>query len=100
MMSRPPRRVREPVQVYLETSEKELLDQLALRTSLSRAELLRRGLRRLASELSSDAVPGRSLTSLIGALGDDAGIPADLSVRHDEYLYPDPNPDADATGHD
>ncbi len=95
-MSPPPRRVREPVQVYLESSEKQLLDQLSIRTSLSRAELMRRGLRRLAVEMTTDATPGQSLTSLIGALGEDADIPNDLSVRHDDYLYPD----ADATGHD
>lgn len=99
-MSRPPRRVREPVQVYLESSEKQLLDQLSLSTSLSRAELMRRGLRRLAAEMATDATPGQSLTSLIGALGHDADIPNDLSVRHEDYLYPKPDPDADATGHD
>jgi hypothetical protein len=97
-MSKPPRKVREPVQVYLDPTDKELLDQLSASTSLPRAELLRRGLRRLATELNAEAEPGRSLSSLIGALGDSADIPSDLSQRHDEYLYP--NPDADATGFD
>lgn len=99
-MSRPPRRVREPVQIYLEPSEKQLLDQLALGTGVSRAELLRRGLRRLAAEMATDALPGQSLSSLIGVLGTNDDIPNNLSVRHDEFLYPDPSPDADATGHD
>ncbi len=94
-MSPPPRRVREPVQVYLESSEKQMLDELSLRTSLSRAELMRRGLRRLAAEITTDATPGQSLASLIGALGNDADIPNDLSVRHDTYLYPDADPAGD-----
>jgi hypothetical protein len=97
-MSRQPRRVREPVQVYLETADKQLLDELSARTSLPRAELLRRGLRRLAAELNAEAEPGHSLSSLIGALGDSADIPSDLAQRHDDYLYP--HPDADATGFD
>lgn len=99
-MPAPPKRVREPVQVYLEAADKELLDRLSERTSLSRAELLRRGLRRLALELNAEAEPGRSLSSLIGALGNSVDIPFDLSQRHDEYLYAPLNPDADATGCD
>lgn len=98
----PPRRVREPVQVYLDPSDKELLDDLSRRTSLSRAELLRRGLRRLAVELHAEAEPGRSMATLIGALGDDADVPTDLAARHEEYLYPGvgpvDHPNADATG--
>lgn len=101
-MPRSPRRVREPVQVYLESADKELLDRLAERTSLSRAELLRRGLRRLAAELHEHAVPGHSLATLVGALGKHPDIPTDLAARHEEYLYPPPetNADADATGFD
>jgi len=96
------RRVREPVQVYFERADKELLDQLSERTSLSRAELLRRGLRRLAAELSEDATPGRSMATLIGALEGGDDVPSDLSSRHAEYLYPHPDTslDADATGSD
>lgn len=87
-MPKPSRTVREPVQVYLESADKALLDRLSEQTALSRAELLRRGLRRLAAELDADAMPGRSLLTLIGALGEDAGPPEVLSIRHDEYLYP------------
>ena len=50
-MHNTPKRVREPVQVYTEPDDKALLDQLAAETSLSRAELLRRGLRRIAADL-------------------------------------------------
>ena len=40
--------MREPVQVYLTRDEKALLDRLSTETGVSRAELLRRGLRELA----------------------------------------------------
>ena len=92
-MPKPPHSVREPVQVYLDSADKALLDRLSEQTALSRAELLRRGLRRLAAELDADALPGRSLLTLIGALGENAAPPEDLSVRHDEYLYPRTNVD-------
>ena len=83
------RRVREPVQVYLDERDRELLEALVERTSLSRAELVRRGLRRLSEELLTDARPGQSLDLLIGALDAAPDVPADLAARHDEYLYGD-----------
>ena len=79
--------VREPVQVYLDPQDKSLLDEMANQTNLSRAELLRRGLRRLADSLLVEAKPGSSLDSIIGSLGDAEDLPTDLSARHDEYLY-------------
>jgi len=81
------RRAREPVQVYLDPSDRDLLEELSRRTGLARAELLRRGLRQLGDRLLGDRAPGWSLDALTGALGDDAGLPADLAARHDEYLY-------------
>ncbi len=80
-------RVREPVQVYLDRSDRDLLEDLARRTGLPRAELLRRGLRRLAQTELPERKPGWSLDVLLGAMGDDPRLPADLSVRHDEFLY-------------
>ena len=44
-----PRAVREPVQVYLDPDDRKLLDSLARPTGLSRAEILRRGIRSLAA---------------------------------------------------
>ncbi|HEX9730015.1 MAG TPA: ribbon-helix-helix domain-containing protein [Gemmatimonadales bacterium] len=82
-----PKRVREPVQVYLDRPDRDVLEALARKTGLSRAELLRRGLRQLADRLLETNAPGWSLDTLTGALGDDPDLPADLSVRHDEYLY-------------
>ncbi len=80
-------RVREPVQVYLDASDRDLLESLARSTGLPRAELLRRGLRRLAQTELAERRPGWSLDVLIGAMGDDPRLPTDLSVRHDEFLY-------------
>lgn len=84
--ARGPGRVREPVQVYLDQKDRELLEQVAKTKSWSRAEVLRRGLRRLAAEALADRTPGWSLESLIGCFGDDPSIPTDLSERHDYYL--------------
>jgi len=80
-------RVREPVQVYLDRADKDLLDRLAARTGLSRAELLRRGVRRLAESELAERRPGCSLERLTGALGEDPSLPHDLSAKHDAYLY-------------
>jgi hypothetical protein len=82
-----PRRVREPVQVYLDPQDRELLEVLAARTGLPRAEVLRRGLRQMADHILTERAPGWSLDTLDGALGDDPGLPGDLAARHDEYLY-------------
>ncbi len=80
-------RAREPVQVYLDRPDRDLLEELARKTGLSRAELLRRGLRQLAHRLLETQAPGWSLDTLTGALGDDPALPSDLAARHDEYLY-------------
>jgi hypothetical protein len=87
-----PRRVREPVQVYLDRSDRDLLDTLADQTGLSKAELLRRGLRQLGSRVLTERAPGWSLDELSGALGEDPTLPGDLAAHHDEYLYGDRQP--------
>lgn len=70
-----------PVQVYLDSRDRSLLDRLAKRLGLSRAETIREAVRRWAADMS-----GREdrLLDLIGSL-DDPALPADLSTRHDEY---------------
>src|SRR5213080_4562988 len=65
------RRVREPVQVYLDEVDRSLLEELAGRTGLPRAELLRRGLRRIADEVLTERAPGWSFDRVVGVLGDD-----------------------------
>lgn len=82
-------KVREPFQVYLDGADRSLLEEVAERTGLSRAEILRRGLRRVARELLEEDEPGAAFERLIGALGDDPSLPSDLAARHDAYLYGD-----------
>ena len=82
-----PGRVREPVQVYLDARDRALLDAVAERVAVPRSEVLRMALRRMAAELPAADRPGASLSSLVGALDTARGVPADLAVRHDEYLY-------------
>lgn len=83
-------RVREPVQVYLDGSDRALLAELVRRTGLPKAEILRRGLRSVADHLLLDRAPGWSMDRLIGALGKDPALPRDLASRHEEYLYGTP----------
>ena len=44
-----PRAVREPVQVYLDSPDRSMLERAALAMGLPRAEVLRRGLRQFAA---------------------------------------------------
>ena len=81
-----PHQVREPVQVYLDPQDRELLERVAKTKGWSRAEVLRRGLRTLATDALTERPPGWSLQYLIGILGDDPSIPTDLAERHDYYL--------------
>lgn len=91
-----------PIQVYLDRRDRSLLDDLARRLGLSRAETLRAALRRWAQELSGREDP---LLGLIGSLNDPE-LPADLSTRHDDYAvagYPlrrvaEPRPEGPSAG--
>jgi hypothetical protein len=83
-------RVREPVQVYLDKSDRALLKAVAERAALPASEVLRVALRRLAADLPSSDRPGASLGALVGALDAATGVPRDLSARHDDYLYGKP----------
>ena len=82
-----PKEVREPVQVYLDARDRAMLDAMAKRESVPRSDVLRMALRRLSAELLGEDRPGASLSSLVGVLDAALAVPADLSERHDEYLY-------------
>lgn len=82
-------KVREPVQAYLDAADASLLEELSERTELSKAEVIRRAIRRLAQELDVTSKPFAALSTLSGSLDATAGVPADLAARHDEYLYGD-----------
>ena len=79
-------RVREPVQVYLDRQDRDLLEQLVESTGLPRTELIRRGIRALAAEKLVTPLPGSSMEALIGAFGESPDDPTDLAERHDFYL--------------
>jgi hypothetical protein len=85
-----PGRVREPVQVYLDKSDRALLKAVAERAALPASEVLRVALRRLAADLPPSDRPGASLAALVGALDSAGGVPRDLAARHDAYLYGKP----------
>lgn len=83
-----PKRVREPVQAYLAAGEAELLASLSERLGVPKAEVIRRGIRRLAQELELSSRPGAGLSALMGSLDSSPDVPEDLAARHDDYLYP------------
>lgn len=74
--------VREPVQVYLAPDDRRLLDSLARATGLSRAEILRRGIRSFAAAAQGAKSP--MLAFLDEVAGED--WPEGTAERHDEFL--------------
>jgi hypothetical protein len=80
----PRRAVREPVQVYLAPDDRKLLDSLAKATGLSRAEVLRRGIRSFAAV----ARGGGAKSPMLAFLDETASEewPEGVAERHDEFL--------------
>ena len=73
-----PRKVREPLQVYLDQDERQLLDRMAEEEDLSRAEVLRRGLRAYAAVVGAKGSP---MLAFAGTLTDaDDGCQPDSSL--------------------
>jgi hypothetical protein len=69
------------VQVYLTPDDRDLLDRLAGESGLSRAEILRRGIRSYAA-----AQAGPSPMLQFVADGAEGRWPAGAAARHDEIL--------------
>lgn len=78
--------VREPVQVYLARPDRKLLDRVAEKSGLSRAEVLRRGLRRLAAELLADEDPMSAFMREMAEAPWPGRAPTDIARRHHEVL--------------
>jgi hypothetical protein len=74
--------VREPIQVYLTAEERTELDRLASDEGISRAEVLRRGIRSYALECAAGDSPVLDLMTELK--GDD--WPSDIAANHDDYL--------------
>lgn len=81
-MPRRPPRVREPIQVYLTPEDRRLLDELAAGLGVSRAEVLRRGVRRLAEAAGGAGSPMLALLDRLSA----EEWPEGVAGRHDELL--------------
>ncbi len=75
-------RLREPLQIYITADERRLLDSLAGATGLSRAEILRRGMRSFAAERAGDDGPMQAfMKSMRGTRW-----PIAIATAHDEHL--------------
>lgn len=67
------RKVREPLQVYLNQDERQLLDRMAEEEDLSRAEVLRRGLRAYAAEVGANTSPMLAFAESLPDVDDECG---------------------------
>ena len=81
--SRPTAAVREPVQVYLAPDDRDLLNRLAAETGLTKAELLRRGLRSFAREQGGGGASPMLRFVTESAAGE---WPAAVAEKHDDIL--------------
>ena len=74
---RKPKGVKEPVQVYLDGPDRAILDQLSEAEGLSRAEVLRRGIRAYAASARATSSPLLALLDSIEAEARAAGVTSD-----------------------
>ena len=82
-----PRAVKEPVQVYLTAADSALLASLASDAGLSKAEILRRGLRSFARDRDATGSPMRRyLDEASAAEWPDTGGASPDDLLADEYL--------------
>ena len=79
--SRTPKAVREPVQVYLTADDSAVLSRLVETSGLSKAEILRRGLRQFAAEHGG----GSPMLQFIDSAQGDGWQP-DVAANHDAVL--------------
>ncbi len=78
---RPPRAIREPVQVYLAPDDSALLNRLVQDSGLSKAEVLRRGIRSYAADQGGPSPMLRFLDETAGE-----GWPDAVAADHDAVL--------------
>lgn len=79
-------KLREPVQVYLTLQDRKLLKEVAAAAGVSGAEVLRRGLRRMAGEVLSDQNPAMQMLEEMNSATWPADTPSDAALEHDRYL--------------
>lgn len=93
---RKPKAVKEPIQVYLDAGDRAVLEGVAESTGLSRAEVLRRGLRAYAMQQQGGEGPMLQFIRKMAESDWPAG-PSDMGLNHDKYLaeaYLDTHEDA------
>lgn len=80
------KRVREPVQVYLDAPEQERLERLTEEMDTTKSDILRRGLEALERELFDPE--HHPALQIIGIAGEEQGGECDFDVarEHDRYL--------------
>jgi len=74
--------IREPIQIYMAPDERRFLDALAHATGLSRAEVLRRGMRSFAAERAGNDGPMETFMRSMR----ERRWPGDIASAHDEHL--------------
>jgi len=77
-----PKAVREPAQVYLASNDSELLARLALDTGLSKAEVMRQGIRSFSREQARANSPMLSFVVESSA----GEWPENVAANHDDVL--------------
>ena len=77
-----PRAIREPLQIYMAGDERRLLDQLSEETGLSRAEILRQGLRQFAVQRAGSGGPMETLMRDLRQ----RPLDSEIAASHDDHL--------------
>lgn len=77
-----PKVVREPLQIYMASDERRLLDRLSDETGLSRAEILRQGLKQFAMQQAGNNGPMQTLMNTLRQ----EFFPPDIAEEHDAHL--------------
>lgn len=80
--SRKSRLIREPLQIYMAGDERRLLDQLSEETGLSRAEILRQGLRQFAMQRAGANGPMEVLMRTLR----EKPLATNIAASHDDHL--------------
>lgn len=78
--------VKEPIQVYLDRDDRAILDRASAAAGLSRAEVLRRGLRSFAAQQQRGIGPVERFMRGLAASEWPVDTPTDLGLNHDTYL--------------
>jgi hypothetical protein len=85
MSRKKPGKVSEPIQVYLTPADRAMLDRVATAEGVSRAEVLRRGIRKLNADVLGDEHPVlKHIREMVEGPWLDG--PNDMAERHDHYL--------------